>query len=127
MTDAPFTAIDHIQLAMPAGGEETARRFYADVLGMIELQKPQELAKRGGCWFERGLLKIHLGVEKNFVPARKAHPAFLVEDLAGLTQALRKAGYPISDDVPLAGYNRIFVHDPFGNRIELLEVAPSSS
>jgi hypothetical protein len=71
-------------------------------------------------------LKIDLGVEKNFVPARKAHPAFLMEDLAGLTSTLRKAGYSISDDVPLEGYNRIFVHDPFGNRIELLEVLPSS-
>jgi catechol 2,3-dioxygenase-like lactoylglutathione lyase family enzyme len=119
--------LDHVLLAMPAGKESDARDFYHGLLGIPEASKPADLAGRGGCWFEDGELKIHFGVEKNFVPALKAHPALLVEDLAGLTQALRKAGYPISDDVPLAGSNRIFVHDPFGNRIELLEVAPSSS
>ena len=119
--------LDHVLLAMPAGKETDARNFYHGLLGIPEATKPADLAGRGGGWFEDGELKIHLGVEKNFVPARKAHPAFLVEDLAGLTRALRKAGCPISDDVPLAGYNRIFVHDPFGNRLELLEVMPSSS
>jgi len=119
--------LDHVLLAMPAGKETHARNFYHGLLGIPEATKPADLAGRGGGWFEDGELKIHLGVEKNFVPARKAHPAFLVEDLAGLTRALRKAGCPISDDVPLAGYNRIFVHDPFGNRLELLEVMPSSS
>jgi catechol 2,3-dioxygenase-like lactoylglutathione lyase family enzyme len=119
--------LDHVLLAMPAGRESDARQFYHGILGIPETTKPADLAGRGGCWFEDGELKIHLGVEKNFVPARKAHPAFLVEDLAGLTSTLRKAGYSISDDVPLEGYNRIFVHDPFGNRIELLEVVPSSS
>jgi catechol 2,3-dioxygenase-like lactoylglutathione lyase family enzyme len=118
--------LDHVLLAMPAGRELEARNFYSGILGIPEARKPAELAGRGGCWFEDGELKVHLGVEKNFAPARKAHPAFVVEDLAALTAKLVGAGCPISHDEPLEGYDRIFVHDPFGNRIELLEVkAPS--
>ena len=75
MAHHPFAAIDHVQLAMPAGEEETARRFYRDLLGMAEIPKPPELAKRGGCWFESGTVQIHLGVEQDFRPAQKAHPA----------------------------------------------------
>ena len=97
--------LDHVLLAMPAGRESDARNFYPGILGIPEAKKPADLAGRGGCWFEDGELKVHLGVEKNFAPARKAHPAFLVEDLAGLTSTLPKAGYSISDDVPLGGVN----------------------
>ena len=118
--------LDHILLAMPAGGESDARKFYREILGIPEAMKPANLAARGGCWFEDGELKIHLGVEKNFAPARKAHPAFIVEDLAALTSALIKAGYPIAHDQPIEGYDRIFVDDPFGNRIELMEVKAAS-
>ena len=118
--------LDHVLLAMPAGKESDARKFYGKVLGIPETMKPADLAGRGGCWFEDGALKIHLGVEKNFALARKAHPAFIVEDLAGLTSALVEAGYPVSHDVPLEGYDRIFVDDPFGNRIELMQVKASS-
>jgi catechol 2,3-dioxygenase-like lactoylglutathione lyase family enzyme len=114
--------LDHVLLAMPAGRESDARAFYRDILGIPETVKPSDLAGRGGCWFEDGELKIHLGVEKNFVPARKAHPALVVDDLAALQAALLDAGCPVSHDVPLEGYERIFVDDPFGNRIELLEV-----
>jgi catechol 2,3-dioxygenase-like lactoylglutathione lyase family enzyme len=117
--------LDHILLAMPAGRESEARKFYQGILGISEATKPSELAARGGCWFEDGELKVHLGVEKNFAPARKAHPAFIVDDLAALTSALVQAGFPISHDEPLEGYDRIFVHDPFGNRIELMEVKTS--
>jgi catechol 2,3-dioxygenase-like lactoylglutathione lyase family enzyme len=117
--------LDHILLAMPPGRESDAREFYQGILGIPEAAKPSDLAARGGCWFEDGELKVHLGVEKNFSPARKAHPAFIVEDLAALTAILTKAGFPISHDQPLAGYDRIFVHDPFGNRIELMEVKTS--
>jgi catechol 2,3-dioxygenase-like lactoylglutathione lyase family enzyme len=117
--------LDHILLAMPAGREAEAREFYQGILGIPEAQKPAELAARGGCWFEDAELKVHLGVEKNFAPARKAHPAFLVDDLAGLTAALTSAGYAIAHDKPLEGYGRIFVDDPFGNRIELMEIKPS--
>jgi catechol 2,3-dioxygenase-like lactoylglutathione lyase family enzyme len=118
--------LDHILLAMPAGRESDARKFYQGILGIPEAIKPPNLAARGGCWFEDGELKIHLGVEKNFAPARKAHPAFIVDDLAGLEATLVKAGYAVSHDAPLEGYDRIFVDDPFGNRIELMQVKTSS-
>ena len=116
--------LDHVLLAMPPGREADAREFYQGILGIPEAVKPSELAARGGCWFEDGELKVHLGVEKNFAPARKAHPAFLVDDLAGLTAILTHAGYAIAHDKPLEGYDRIFVDDPFGNRIELMEIKP---
>jgi len=118
-------AIDHVQLAMPEGGEEAARAFYTGLLGVAETPKPAHLAKRGGCWFEEGALKIHLGVEKTFQPAKKAHPAFIVENLPALKQKLAAAGAALRDDEPLEGYDRIYVDDPFGNRLELME--PNSS
>lgn len=113
--------IDHVQLAMPTGREEDARKFYTELLGIPERPKPEHLAKRGGCWFERGDLKLHLGVEANFHPARKAHPALLVDDLPGLVSRLQRANIPTRDDEPLEGYLRVYVDDPFGNRIELME------
>ncbi len=115
--------IDHVQLAMPAGHERDAAAFYDGLLGISEVPKPAHLAVRGGCWFERGDLKVHLGVDADFRPARKAHPALLVDDLAGLVVRLRDAGVAVSDDEPLEGYDRVYVDDPFGNRIELLEPA----
>jgi catechol 2,3-dioxygenase-like lactoylglutathione lyase family enzyme len=116
-----ITRIDHVQLAMPAGGEDRARAFYGRVLGIEEIPKPANLAKRGGCWFERGELKIHLGVEADFRPARKAHLALLVTDLIRLQENLEAAGCTLNTDEPLEGYHRIYVDDPFGNRIELME------
>ena len=107
---------------MPAGGEDRARNFYDGILGIGETPKPVHLAKRGGCWFERGDLKIHLGVEADFKPARKAHVALLVAELSLLQEKLRAAGYAIKEDEPLEGYHRIYVDDPFGNRIELMEL-----
>jgi catechol 2,3-dioxygenase-like lactoylglutathione lyase family enzyme len=117
----PIIAIEHVQLAMPAGQENRAREFYSTLLGIPEVPKPPELAKRGGVWFEEGPLKIHLGVEADFRPARKAHPALLVRDLAELVKRLRKAGHAVIDDEALEGYLRVYVFDPFGNRIELME------
>jgi catechol 2,3-dioxygenase-like lactoylglutathione lyase family enzyme len=116
-----ITGIEHVQLAMPAGGEELARAFYGRILGITEIPKPAHLAKRGGCWFERADLKIHLGVEADFRPARKAHVALLVSGLPALIETLRSAGYAIKEGEPLEGYHRIDVDDPFGNRIELME------
>ena len=113
--------LDHIQLAMPPGQEDKAREFYQGMLELPEVAKPSHLAARGGCWFEDGSLKIHLGVEVQFVPARKAHPALIVDDLRGLADRLETAGYRIVEDQPLAGYDRLYVDDPFGNRIELME------
>ena len=114
-------AIDHVQLAMPPGGEAQARAFYAGILGLDEIPKPAELAGRGGAWFGNGAVTLHLGVEQEFRPARKAHPALLVEGLAELVTRLEDAGHPIQRDVQLAGTERVHVSDPFGNRIELME------
>ena len=113
-------AIEHVQLAMPEGQEQKARAFYRDVLGIPERAKPTELAKRGGAWFEDGALKIHLGVEADFRPARKAHPALLVEGLAELIVRLKAADYPVIEE-PMDEYLRIYTEDPFGNRMELME------
>jgi catechol 2,3-dioxygenase-like lactoylglutathione lyase family enzyme len=115
-------ALDHVQLAMPRGLEDQARSFYRDVLGLTEIAKPPELAKRGGVWFSGGDLHLHLGVEDDFRPARKAHPALLVEGLGELASLCESAGYEITpDDGSLHGYEHFYVTDPFGNRIELME------
>lgn len=118
--------IDHVQLAMPAGREAEARRFYVGALGIPERPKPANLAARGGCWFEDGDLKVHLGVDPEFRPARKAHPAFLVEGLGALRTSLTVGGFELRDDEPLEGYDRVYVTDPFGNRIELMEPRTSA-
>jgi catechol 2,3-dioxygenase-like lactoylglutathione lyase family enzyme len=114
-------AIDHILIAMPAGREEEARAFYLGILGLSEKAKPQQLDDRGGCWFENGALRVHLGVEKDFRPAQKAHPAFIVDDLAGMIAKAKAANYRVTEDVPVEGYDRRHIYDPFGNRIELIE------
>ena len=118
-----IVALDHVQLAMPAGGEQAATHFYETLLGIPQRPKPAHLAGRGGCWFEQngGGVKIHLGVDPNFVPAQKAHPALIVQDLPGLVKRLKVADVPIRVDEPLAGYDRVYAEDPFGNRIELME------
>lgn len=113
-------AIEHVQLAMPAGEEEAARGFYRDLLGITEKEKPPHLAKRGGCWFEDGPVKIHLGVEADFRAARKAHPALVVDDVVALAERLKAAGVRVVDDEPLEGWDRVYADDPFGNRIELM-------
>lgn len=120
MTGAPFTAIDHVQFAMPAGEEELARSFYRDLLGMAEVPKPPELAKRGGCWFVSGAVQLHLGVENDFRPAKKAHPAMRCRDFDELTSRLRASGVEIAEDTSIPGGRRCHIFDPFGNRIELL-------
>lgn len=113
--------IEHVQLAMPHGGEDRARRFYCGVLGMREVEKPASLAIAGGCWFESGAARVHLGVEDGHRPSRKAHPALLVTDLAAMAHRLEMAGVQFTPGKPLAGVIRGDITDPFGNRIELLE------
>ena len=109
--------LDHVQLAMPAGGEDAATAFYEGVLGIPRVPKPEPLAARGGCWFEDGDLRIHLGIEQDFRPARKAHPALVVGDMAHLINHLEAAGHEIRlGDMP----GQCYVDDPFGNRIELV-------
>lgn len=115
-------SIDHVQLAMPIGEEDLARAFYIGVLGFTEVPKPPELAKRGGAWFEAHPVKIHLGVEPDFHPALKTHPAFLVDDLDAMIGRVEQAHYQTdTTQPPLDGYKRAHVFDPFGNRIELME------
>ena len=115
-------SIDHVQIAMPAGGEEPARAFYINLLGFTEIPKPPELVKRGGVWFESGSTQLHLGIDPDFQPARKAHPAFLVDHLDTLLANIQAAGFEVDTSQPaLNGYKRAHVFDPFGNRIELME------
>ncbi|MEP1765482.1 MAG: VOC family protein [Sulfitobacter sp.] len=116
-----LSAIHHVQLAMPQGQEAQARDFYSGVLGLCEVAKPERLTKRGGCWFESGPVKVHLGVMPDFRPATKAHPAFLVEDLNALRARCEAAQLRCIDDQNLAGIARFYVFDPFGNRIELMQ------
>ena len=116
----PFTAIDHVQLAMPVGEEEIARRFYVGLLGMTEIPKPPELAKRGGCWFASASVQVHLGVEAEFRPAKKAHPAFRCADYDAMITRLQAAGIEATEAADIPGVRRCHVHDPFGNRIELI-------
>lgn len=114
-------SIDHVQLAMPKDGEERARNFYRDVLGMREIPKPEALAKRGGCWFASGEAQVHLGVEEDFRPAKKAHPALVVEGLDEILERCEKAGLASKPDAEIDGRRRVHVFDPFGNRLELIE------
>ena len=118
---AVIRAIDHVQLAMPPGREDEARAFYGGLLGMEEVPKPPALAARGGVWFRSGEAQVHLGVEADFRSARKAHPALRVQGLATLVVRLRAAGIEVIDDEALPGHERVYVADPFGNRLELLE------
>jgi catechol 2,3-dioxygenase-like lactoylglutathione lyase family enzyme len=112
--------LHHVQLSMPTGRENDAVAFYSGVLGIPRVAKPDHLELRGGCWFEDEALRVHLGVEDEFRPARKAHPAFLVDDLSSMRERLDSAGVPVVEDQPLPGYERFYVDDPFGNRLEFL-------
>jgi catechol 2,3-dioxygenase-like lactoylglutathione lyase family enzyme len=113
--------LDHIQIAAPRGCELAAREFYGSLLGMPEIRKPQALRARGGCWFQCGSQQLHIGVEPDFRPARKAHPAFVAADLDELRQTLQASGIIISDDNSIPGTRRFFADDPWGNRLEFLE------
>jgi catechol 2,3-dioxygenase-like lactoylglutathione lyase family enzyme len=120
VSDLPFSSIDHVQLAMPVGKEDQARDFYGRLLGMVEIEKPVELKKRGGCWFQSGVVQIHLGVEAEFRRAQKAHPALRCVDYNGLTERLKSAAVEVIDDSTIPGVGRCHISDPFGNRIELI-------
>jgi catechol 2,3-dioxygenase-like lactoylglutathione lyase family enzyme len=114
--------IDHIQIAAPEGCESAAREFYGSVLGMREIEKPPVLRARGGCWFECGTQQLHIGVERNFQAARKAHPAFAVFDLGELRETLMKRGVTVVDDDNLPDARRFYAEDPWGNRLEFVEI-----
>ena len=121
MTGAGLLGLHHVQLTCPRGSEDVLRRFYVGVLGMSEVTKPAALAARGGAWFRSGALELHLGVEDDFRPARKAHPGLLTADLDGLAAACEAAGHPVEWDPNFPGHRRLYVSDPVGNRLELLE------
>jgi catechol 2,3-dioxygenase-like lactoylglutathione lyase family enzyme len=114
-------AVDHVQLAIPPDSENLARVFYGEILGLKEKPKPGHLVKRGGVWFEQDDLKLHLGVDRNFCPAQKAHPGLLVEDLDELVSRCKKFGYRVVVGEGVENYRQVYVTDPFGNRIELME------
>jgi len=116
-----LVGLHHVQLAAPIGSEDALRAFYVDLLGMAEVPKPPALAARGGGWFRSGALELHVGVEADFRPARKAHPGLLVEDLDALAGRLTAAGVDVTWDGALPGFRRCYVSDPHGNRLELLE------
>jgi catechol 2,3-dioxygenase-like lactoylglutathione lyase family enzyme len=112
--------LDHVHLAAPPGCEEAARRFFGELLGLEEVEKPEALRARGGVWFALGVQQLHIGVEEGFTPARKAHPALTVSDLDNLAERLAAAGAPVEWDDSLPGTRRFYTADPWGNRIELL-------
>jgi len=116
-----FLAYEHVLISIPAGEERRARKFYVDVLGFTEVVRPESLGGTGGGWFRAGAVNLHLGSEKEFTPARLAHPALLVSDLAPLIARCEAAGHMTKRAEKLPGFNRVHVHDPFGNRIELME------
>ena len=121
-TAAPaLIAIDHVQLAAPAGCEDEAREFFGRLLGLPEIEKPKRLRDRGGVWFRCGSQELHVGVESDFAPAKKAHPAFRVSDAAGLRERLIVEGVDVKDDEPLPDARRFYAEDPFGNRLEFIE------
>ena len=115
--------VDHVQLAIPAGREDEARRFYGGVLGLTEVRKPEPLAARGGCWFVGAGIHLHLGVEEPFRPATKAHPGLLVTDLVAARAALQSAGVTVREDDVEIGVDRFYASDPFGNRLEFIAAA----
>lgn len=118
-----WIGLDHVQLAAPAGSEEKARQFFKDLLGMTEIPKPEKLKVRGGVWFQCGAQFLHIGIEAAFVPAKKAHPAFIVQNIEALIQRLKENHVPIRMDDEIPHLIRFFAEDPFGNRLEFMEEA----
>jgi catechol 2,3-dioxygenase-like lactoylglutathione lyase family enzyme len=116
-----ITALDHVQLAAPPGSEERLRAYYVDVLGMTEIPKPPELARRGGCWFRAGTVQLHLGMEEDFRAAKKAHPGLRVSGIDGYAARLEAGGATVHWDHALPGHKRFYAQDPVGNRLEFLE------
>ena len=112
--------IHHVQVLIPTGSEDEARAFFGGVLGLAEVPKPEPMASRGGVWFSVGEQQLHVSTEEQFAPARRAHPAFVVDDLDAMRARLEDASVPVRDDVSFYGMRRLYATDPFGNRIELM-------
>jgi catechol 2,3-dioxygenase-like lactoylglutathione lyase family enzyme len=118
-----IVGLDHVQFTLPPGGEPEADRFYIDLLEFEAEEKPPALAARGGRWYRSGAARFHLGADARFAPAERAHPAFVVDDLHGLAGRLARAGVAVEWDSQVEGVARCYVHDPFGNRLELVAAA----
>ncbi|MFK4224201.1 VOC family protein [Streptomyces sp. NPDC019890] len=116
-----LVAVDHVQLAAPPGSEDALRAYYTDVLGMTEIPKPSVLAARGGCWFGAGLVQLHLGIDRDFLPAKKAHPGLRVTGIEAYAARLEERGAKVVWDDNLPGHLRFYSEDPVGNRLEFLE------
>lgn len=121
-----YPGFHHLQLAMPAGAEPAAREFFVGVLGMEELPKPPVLAARGGAWFAGGGVELHLGVDEDFRPAKKAHPGILVDDIDDIVRRLATSGQAVTWDRDFPGFRRVYAADPFGNRLEFLQPSDSA-
>jgi predicted enzyme related to lactoylglutathione lyase len=114
-------SLDHIQIAIPVGSEARARAFYSGILGFTGIAKPAEMAERESIWFVAGAVNLHLGLEPDFIPARRAHPAFVVDGLDAILSACDRAGITTKPATSFNGFRRVHVTDPFGNRLELME------
>jgi len=112
--------LHHVQVSCPRGGEDAARRFYGDALGIPQVDKPPALAQRGGCWFRGDVVEVHVGVEEGFSPAKKAHPAFVVDDIDGTAERVAQHGFTVTWDDDFPGYRRFYTEDGNGNRVEIL-------
>jgi catechol 2,3-dioxygenase-like lactoylglutathione lyase family enzyme len=117
----PILNIEHVQITIPIASESRARAFYSGILGFTEIEKPPEMAERRSIWFVAGRANLHLGIEQDFIAAKRAHPAFVVEDLDTILAACDRAGITIKPDTSFDGFRRVHVFDPFGNRLELME------
>jgi catechol 2,3-dioxygenase-like lactoylglutathione lyase family enzyme len=117
----PVLSLDHVQLVIPVGGEALARQFYTGILGLTEAAKPATMAGRNSIWFVGGGVNLHLGVEPDFHPAKRAHPALVVDGLDEIVAACRRAGLPAKPDTSFNNFRRVHIYDPFGNRLELME------
>jgi catechol 2,3-dioxygenase-like lactoylglutathione lyase family enzyme len=116
--------IEHVQVAIPVGGEDRARTFYAGILGFVEVEKPVAMAKRNSIWFTAGSVSLHLGLEPDFHPAKRAHPALVVDNMDQILAACQRAAITVKPDVSFNGFRRVHLFDPFGNRLELMEPSP---
>ena len=117
----PILSLDHVQIAIPVGGETRARDFYTGILGLTEIEKPAEMAGRNSIWFVAGPVNLHVGIEPDFHPAKRAHPALVVNDLDDIVAACERAGHSAKPDTSFNNFRRVHVFDPFGNRLELME------
>ena len=117
----PILSLDHVQVAIPVGGEKRAREFYTGILGFSEIEKPASMAGRNSIWFAAGAVNLHLGIEPEFHAAKRAHPAFIVDDLDEILAACERAGLTTKPDTSFNGFRRVHVLDPFGNRLELMQ------